>query len=209
MTPQPPQQFCDVALPVPLDSVFTYRVKDKAPVVGGRVIVPFREKTLSGVVTRVHEEATNPKIKTRDVLQVLDTEPVLDEHLLSLGRWIAQYYIAPIGEVYRTMLPLGAEFQKAIGYRITEIGSEALYASATVGSSLRSQKDTDYQMLEYAVLDYLADGDLVREQALRSGAGATREVIRTLLQKKWILREDLSAVRDARRTVRVAVLRDA
>ena len=57
-------------------------------------------------------------------------------------------------------------------------------------------------MSEYAVLDVLAEGDLVREERLRSATGATREVLRTLLQKKWIVREDLSGVRDARRLVK-------
>ncbi len=47
-----------------------------------------------------------PRRKLKRVLQVLDSLPVLDENLLALGRWIAQYYLAPIGEVYRTMLPL-------------------------------------------------------------------------------------------------------
>ena len=40
----------------------------------------------------------------------------------SLGKWIADYYLAPVGEVFRTMLPLGAEFKRAIGYRIKEEG---------------------------------------------------------------------------------------
>jgi primosomal protein N' (replication factor Y) (superfamily II helicase) len=203
------QHYCDVALPVPLDAEFTYRVNGAGPVVGGRVIVPFREKRLSGIVTRLHDEAPDAKIKTRDVLQVLDAAPVLDEKLIELGRWIAQYYIAPIGEVLRTMLPLSAEFKQAVGYRITERGSEALFESATVGSSRRSQKDAEHQLAEYAVLDYLADGELMREQAIRSATGATREVLRTLSQKKWIAREDLSGVRDARRTVKVAVLKSS
>lgn len=206
LEPNSKTQYCDVALPVPLDAVFTYRVNGTEPVVGGRVIVPFREKRLSGIVTRVHDEAPDPKIKTKDVLQVLDAAPVLDESLLALGRWISQYYIAPIGEVLRTMLPLAAEFKQAVGYRITERGSEALFESATVGSSRRSQKDAEHQMAEYAVLDYLADGALMREQAVRSATGATREVLRGLVQKKWIAREDLSAVRDARRVVKWAVL---
>jgi primosomal protein N' (replication factor Y) (superfamily II helicase) len=200
--------YCDVALPVPLDAEFTYRVNGAMPVVGGRVLVPFREKRLSGIVTRLHGEVPDAKIKTRDVLQVLDTAPVLDASLIELGRWIAQYYIAPIGEVLRTMLPLSAEFKQAVGYRITERGSEALFESATAGSSRRSQKDAEHQLAEYAVLDYLADGELMREQAIRSGTGATREVLRTLSQKKWIAREDLSAVRDARRTVKVAMLKE-
>ena len=49
---------------------------------------------------------------------------------MELGRWIAQYYLAPLGEVFRTMLPLAAEVRRARQYRITEIGLEALHAGA-------------------------------------------------------------------------------
>ena len=202
--------YCDVALPVPLEAVFTYEAGELEPVVGGRVVVPFGrgpERRLSGIVTRLHHEAPATH-QAKRVLQVLDTEPVLDESLLALGRWIAQYYLAPPGEVYRSMLPLQAEFRPACGYRITELGAEALYDSAAAGSSRRSQKGPEHQMSEYAVLDALAEGDLVREARLRSAVGATREVLRTLLQKKWIVREDLSGVRDARRLVKFVVLRD-
>ena len=87
---------------------------------------------------------------------------------MQLGRWIAQYYIAPLGEVLRTMLPLSAEFRRVVGYRITEKGIAALHAAATAGSSLRSQKAPQHQALEYAALNRLADGEIVREAALRS-----------------------------------------
>jgi primosomal protein N' (replication factor Y) len=198
-------QFCDVALAVPLDASFTYRIGEgQSPVVGGRVIVPFREKKLSGIVVRLHDQ--EPKYKLKQIASVLDSEPVLSEHLLALGEWIASYYIAPLGEVYRTMLPLGAEFRQATGYRITERGSEALYESATVGSSRRSKADPEQQMAEYAVLDYLAEGELVREETIRSATGATRQILRSMVAKKWIAREDLSSVRDARRVVKFAVL---
>jgi primosomal protein N' (replication factor Y) len=203
--------YCDVALPVPLDLIFTYEAGDLAPIVGGRVVVPFgrgAEKKLSGIVTRVHHEPPETR-KLKRVARVLDSAPVLDQELLALGRWIAQYYLAPLGEVYRTMLPLQAEFRQAFGYRITELGAEALYDSADVGASRRSQKDPEHLMNEYAVLDALAEGDLVREERLRTVTGATREVLRTLRQKKWIVREDLSGVRDARRLVKFVVLRKA
>jgi primosomal protein N' (replication factor Y) len=211
LLPQTQAVYCDVALPLPLDALFTYEVGDLEPIIGGRVVVPFgrgSDKKLSGIVTRIHREP--PATHTiKRVMQVLDTVPVLDENLLALGRWIAQYYLAPIGEVYRTMLPLQAEFRQAFGYLITELGSEALYDSATVGSSRRSQKPAEHQMSEYAVLDALSEGEMVREERLRHATGATREVLRTLLQKKWIIREDLSGVRDARRLVKVVKLREA
>jgi primosomal protein N' (replication factor Y) len=198
-------QFCDVALPVPLDATFTYRVAEgQMPVVGGRVIVSFREKKLSGIVVRLHDE--EPKYKLKHVGLVLDTEPVLDARLLELGEWIASYYLAPLGEVYRTMLPLGAEFRQATGYRIAERGTEALYESATVGSSRRSKVSAEQQDMEYAVLDYLAEGELAREETIRSVTGATKQVLRAMAAKKWIVREDLSGARDAKRVVKVAVL---
>src|SRR5579871_5399723 len=198
--------FCDVALPVPLDMAFTYKIADHQPVIGGRVLVPFRTERLSGVVTAMHDNA--PSMKAKTVLQVLDTEPVLDEGLMKLGQWIAQYYLAPIGDVFRSMLPLAAEIKKARIYRMTETGYEALHASATAGSSRRSKQDIDTQMVEYAVLDYLSMSDEALEGTIRSATGANRQVLDLLLRKKWIAREDVSSVRDAQRTVQVAVLRE-
>src|SRR6266850_5799542 len=131
-------EFCDVALAVPLDMVFTYRVPaDAAPVVGGRVLVPFRQQRMTGIVVDVHDR--KPSVQTKSVLSVLDPAPVLDEQLLRLGRWIADYYLAPIGEVFRTMLPLSAEFKRSIGYRITEEGQTALHLAGISGSSARSR----------------------------------------------------------------------
>ena len=112
------QTYCDVALPGPLDGAFTYAVGSAMPVAGGRVLVPFgkgSERKLTGIVTRIHNEPPAAGIKVKHVAQVIDTVPVLDEHLLALGRWIAQYYLAPLGEVYRTMLPLQAEVRRAFG----------------------------------------------------------------------------------------------
>jgi primosomal protein N' (replication factor Y) len=198
--------FCDVALPVPLETTFTYRLNDLQPVVGGRVLVPFREQRLPGVVTALHDRP--PKVPAKNVLHVLDSAPVLGPELMRLGQWIAEYYVAPLGEVFRSMLPLGAEVKRARGYRITETGLEALHRSAERGSSLRSPKSADEQMAEFAVLDYLLERDVVREEALRSATDATRKLLDGLVRKRWLAREDLSAARDARRTVRVAVLKE-
>jgi primosomal protein N' (replication factor Y) (superfamily II helicase) len=200
-------QYCDVAVPVPLDATFTYRIPEdsREPVVGGRVIVPFRESRLCGIVTELHDR--KPEFTVKRIGQVLDSAPALTPELMQLGRWIAQYYIAPLGEVFRTMLPLSAEFRRVIGYRISDKGIDALHAASTIGSSLRSRKEPEHQMLEYAVLNRLADGEVVRENTLRSASGASRAVLKTMLRKKWIAREDLSDVRDASRTIQIAVLK--
>jgi primosomal protein N' (replication factor Y) len=200
--------FCDVALPVPLEMAFTYRLAEQQPAVGARVLVPFRNERLSGVVMALHDR--EPSMQAKAVLQVLDAEPVLDSTLMKLARWIAQYYLAPLGEVFRSMLPLAAEIRKAKLYSITETGHQALHDSAATGSSRRSRQDMDTQMLEYAVLDYLAmsETDGALEGTLRSATGARREVLDNLVRKRWIARRDATAARDARRTVQIAVLKE-
>jgi primosomal protein N' (replication factor Y) (superfamily II helicase) len=197
-------EYCDVALPVPLDATFTYRLNGDAPLIGARVLVPFREKKLSGIVTRLHDQA--PSAQARYVLSVLDAFPVLDDRLMALGEWIAKYYIAPVGEVFRTMLPLNAEFRRVVGYQITDAGIAALQQASLLGSSLRSSKPAEEQASEMEILNYLADEEVVRESTLRSATGASKALLSSLLRKKWVARQDLSAVRDATRTVKVAVL---
>ena len=198
--------FCDVALPVPLDRVFTYSVNDSAepPAVGCRVIVPFRNEKLTGIVTRLHDDP--PSVETKPISAVLDASPLLSPDLMELAAWISNYYFAPLGEVFRSMLPLMAEVKHQTLYRIAERGREVLYASAQEGSSRRSRKSPEHQDIEYSVLNYLEAGEAVRMAKLRSTTGATTELITGMLRKKWIARETSAVQRDARRTVRFAVL---
>src|SRR5581483_5597620 len=199
-------EFCDVALPVPLEMEFTYRIPaGMSPVVGGRVLVPFRQQRLSGVVTKLHDHA--PKVHAKNVLQVLDTAPLLDEQLIRLGQWIADYYLAPLGDVFRTMLPLNAEFKRAIIYQITEEGHSALYNAGTTGSSARSRKTPEEHLSEIRALDYLSQCESVREESLRSATRVSKSVLAGMVRKKWIAREDVSGARDASRVVKVALLK--
>jgi len=201
-------EFCDVALPVPLDMAFTYGVPEgMEPVVGGRVLVPFRQQRLSGIVTDLHDR--KPAVQIKSVIRVLDSTPVLDAQLLRLGQWIAGYYLAPIGDVFRTMLPLNAEFKRTISYSIAEAGHTALHAAGTAGSSARARRTPEEQFNEIKVLEYLSGGEPARERTLRSATGASKAVLAGMMRKKWVTRADLSDVRDAARRVKVAVLRSA
>src|SRR6266849_6031367 len=201
-------EFCDVALALPLDTAFTYHITDGLePVIGGRVLVPFRQQRMSGIVVAVHDR--KPSVKTKDVLNVLDSTPVLDEQLLQLGKWISDYYLAPLGEVFRTMLPLAAEFKRAIAYRIASDGQMALHLAGMSGSSARSRRTPDEQLAEFRVLDYLAERETVREESLRAATRVTKSVLTGMVRKKWIVREDLSEARDATRTMKVALLKNA
>src|SRR5690349_9347600 len=169
-------EFCDVALPVPLDTAFTYGIANgMQPVIGGRVLVLFRQQRLSGIVVALHDH--KPEVQTKNVIQALDSEPVLDASLMRLGKWIADYYLAPLGEVFRTMLPLGAEFKKSVLYRITDDGHLALHLAGTRGSSTRSRKSMEDQYAEFRVLEYLSGRDNAREETLRGASRTARDVI--------------------------------
>jgi len=196
--------FCDVALPVPLDRAFTYAIGPAAPPVGARVLVPFRNEKMAGVVLRLHDEA--PPVEARLILNILDEESILSPQLLDLAQWIAQYYIAPIGEVLRAMLPLMSEVRRQVLYRITDLGRETLFAGAEQGSSRRSRLSPEEQDTEYKVLNHLENGEAVRAATLHRATGADRHLLTGMLRKKWITRETAAAPRDARRTVRYAVL---
>jgi len=162
-----------------------------------------------GIVVDLHDR--EPKLTTKNILNVVDPTPVLDERLLRLGRWISDYYLAPVGEVFRSMLPLTAEFKRIVGYQITDQGHMALHLAGMAGSSARSQRTPDEQAIEFRVLDYLAgsDGKFVREQALRQATRVSRKILDGMVRKKWVTREDASAQQNAARIVRIALLKSA
>src|SRR2546425_12106332 len=90
-------EFCDVALSVPLDTAFTYRIGNgMQPVVGGRVLVPFRQRRMPGIVFELHDRA--PKVQAKNIISALDSSPVLDDQLVRLGERNAHYLLAPFGE---------------------------------------------------------------------------------------------------------------
>ena len=126
-----PSPFCNVALPVPLRTAFTYAVPEPlrdALQPGCRVLVPFRRKSVVGVAVDWRDEA--PENATlRDIIRVLDYAPALSSKLLELGQWIASYYVAPLGEVFRAMLPPLMELQVGREIILAPAGSEALKAS--------------------------------------------------------------------------------
>ncbi|HWB96953.1 MAG TPA: primosomal protein N', partial [Bryobacteraceae bacterium] len=118
--------YCDVSLPVPLDQPFTYSLPETLrhrvqP--GCRLAVPFGARKMTGVVLACHDR--KPDVAVRDAFRLLDPQPVLDSQLIALGRWIAGYYCAPLGEVLRAMLPITSEIRQGKVYSLTDSGRDA------------------------------------------------------------------------------------
>ena len=100
--------FADVILPIAIHQVFTYRIPfelNENVFPGIRVVVPFgKSKLLTGIVTSVHE--TIPTVyQAKYIEYVLDDSPIITKNQFQLWQWIANYYMAPIGDVMNAALP--------------------------------------------------------------------------------------------------------
>jgi primosomal protein N' (replication factor Y) len=198
--------YCDVALPVPLDRAFTYELGELEAEVGARVMVPFGGQRLVGVVVGLHDVAPGDEVEVKRVQQVMDEAALLPDELMELGKWVAAYYCAPLGEVLRGMMPLTAEVRRQWVYRIGEQGRRVLYEGAAKGSSRRSRLSVEDQNREYAVLNYLENGEAAKTATIRSATGGNKALLDAMAKKKWLVREALAEVRDARRMESVAIL---
>ena len=157
------QRYCEVALPVPLRSVFTYAVPealDGEELVGRRVLVPFRNRPMVGVVLAVTTQAPDVK-RVRQIVEVLDSVPALPAKLIDLGHWISRYYLAPVGEAFRAMLPPEIELRHDREYWLTAAGRA--YLEDLSGNS----EKTDVERAELEFLRHFHDADS-SEQAIPS-----------------------------------------
>jgi primosomal protein N' (replication factor Y) len=179
--------YCDVSLPVPLDQSFTYRLPETLQhrvKPGCRVLVPFGARKLTGVVVKTYDEPPDGALK--DVLRLIDEEPVLDTTLISLARWISQYYCAPLGEVLRSMTPLTGEIRKTKVYSLTDSGRDAarqLLLNAT-------EDDPTFQLLR------LLEARPLSATYLQKKLPTAARIIRALEKKGFIAIEDVQAQRD-------------
>jgi primosomal protein N' (replication factor Y) len=104
----------DVALPLPLFTTFSYHIDPEfanAVVPGARVVVPFRNRKEIGICVGF-SEPTDPTRRYKSIVDVPDVEPAIDASMLELCRWIASYYVVPLGVALRCALPVlltGAE----------------------------------------------------------------------------------------------------
>lgn len=180
--------FADVAVPVPLDQAFTYslpltlqhRVKP-----GCRVVVPFGARKLTGIVVDVHDEAP-PAGTAREALKLLDEDPVLEEHMIALGRWIASYYCAPLGEALRVMAPLSGEVHSSKVWSLTDAGRDAA-RQLFLGAAADDPATALLRMLEERALS---------ESYLKRKVPDSPRVLKALAKRGMVTMENVVSGRD-------------
>src|SRR5262249_50652287 len=146
------QRFCEVALPVPLRSTFTYAVPpalNGEALVGRRVVVPFRNRAMVGVCLSQSDRApeiAGGKKSIKQIVELMDPIPTLPPKLIELGQWVSRYYLPPIGEPLGGMLPPEIELRHDREYSLTEAGREQLRQLASPGES-GEQEESERRLL--------------------------------------------------------------
>ncbi len=179
-------KLANVALPVAVDSTFTYLIPpelESSALVGVRVLVPFGTKYATGLIVE-HPPSTSLSA-LKPIRDVLDPSPVVSVELLHLCRWIADYYIAPLGEVVKVALPHGLALSTKRIVRIAPTATPEAIAAARRVSKQRAklldllmqhgtltssdlQRRTGLKNI-YTVLNELANAGLIETQELLPG----------------------------------------
>jgi primosomal protein N' (replication factor Y) (superfamily II helicase) len=180
--------YCDVSLPVPIDTAFTYRLPETLRLrvqPGCRMLVPFGSRKLTGVVLATHNQP--PTGPAKEALRLLDEEPALDQGLLDLGRWISTYYCAPLGETLRAMTPLAADVRRGRIYSLTPSGRDTARQLHLAGTE---QEDPAAAILR------MLDGRALSATYLAQKVNRAAAVLRSLEKKGFVESEDVAAERD-------------
>jgi primosomal protein N' (replication factor Y) len=149
--------------------------------------VPFRNRSLIGVVLERSgsvSAASTPK-KLKDVTQVLDPHPALLPRLLELGHWVANYYLAPVGETFRSMLPPAVKLRAPRMQIIIALnaGARTVAAPNREAAGTRTKTETKRAAAEASVQTLLAErGPLPLPQLVKL-AGVSRNVVNRLVQQ--------------------------
>lgn len=164
-----PTFFVHIALPLPTPRVFTYILPpmfltghpgeaDRKRLVGCRALVPFGKRILTGVIVETENIPALPDAKS--VLELLDTEPAFSPSMLAFARWIAEYYLASLGETLKTMLPQGmspesvvrvSAVQRPTPEQIAQMERRAPRRAALLEELLKHDSDVSVGYLEHVV----------------------------------------------------------
>lgn len=142
--------FLEVAVAAPVYDTCTYRSPraDAAVPIGAQVLVPLRNRTVTGFVVGVTSSIdTELRPSVRDVIEIVGDEPAIDGPILELCRWAAAYYLAPLGEVLSAALPSSERASASRRFRLTKLGADTTESAVPSGLSALALDDGDRQLL--------------------------------------------------------------
>ena len=180
----------DVAIALPVFTTFTYRVPDHLQFLaraGVRVLAPFGQRKVTGYILGKSDGADLDQVKF--ILDVLDETPLFPESMIPFFKWVADYYLYPIGEVIQTALPSGLSRKEVTRYTLTDAGKHVIQDSAIspvqqgILQALQS-KPTDFKGVSRAMgisiaravlLDMERNGWIAKTQSLQTETTRRRQ----------------------------------
>lgn len=201
--------YANIVLPVPLDAQFSYIVPDALAdkvQVGMRVVVPFgKTKTYVGIISLYPApESANSvdekgkKITFKEILSIFEPTPILVPEQLKLWQWMSNYYMTPIGDVYKAAFPSGLKTEDKYKPR-TELyitlsdiykNNEALNLLLNAFGRAKKQQEVLMTYLQLAGVDTinsLNSDSLLREvtrEELLNEAHCSLSIIHALVERK-------------------------
>lgn len=160
-----------------INKLFSYRIPERLNFIGEgwRVWVPFGSRRVEGFVTGT-EEGEGADLK--EILEIWDTDPWFNEHMLAVARWIQNYYLCSLGEALRLFVPGGVSKISEISYKTAEADfCEHNMASGVEGDAAE-------------IWRYIQQAGLAKHQNIikKFGSGAIK-ALRVLLNKEMIIKD--------------------
>jgi primosomal protein N' (replication factor Y) (superfamily II helicase) len=173
--------WADLILPLPLDGVFTYLIPgglEHEVLPGKRVLVPFGSKKIySAIVKKVHDTAP-VDFKAKEILSVLDRDPLISEIQIKFWEWISEYYMCAEGEVLKAAMPSGLRLE-----------SETRLLPAGEGQQIHQINDKEALILKMIENKPLST---INEITVASGGKPVYGIVKSLIDKNIIIaRESL------------------
>ena len=192
------QSLYDIILPLAIADVYTYNIPDtllpiancQSPITERRVLVPLGKKSVIGIIYRRHEGELAPNIKVRDIIQVIDEQPIVTPKQLQLWEWFAQYYMCTLGEVMAAALPSEIIDDNYSAATTQYIQLSPAYLAPEAQEQLFKELQRAKKQ-EQLVRDFLrlAQNYQVERRVLLEQSGVSGAILRTLIDKGVFLEE--------------------
>ena len=196
----PSSPLIDIILPLAISDVYTYRVPDTMPVpaAGVRVVVPLSKKQITGIVYRIHEEPLPDNIRVRDIIEVLDTHPIVTAQQFQLWEWIARYYMCTLGEVMTAGLPAGIiddnYSARTVEYIRLHSDFHTQESLELILQTLRRAKTQERLLQTFVELAKTLTGEVERRELIEQ-SGTSSAVLSKLIDKQILCQEQRSISR--------------
>ena len=186
-------KYADVILPLPLYGLFTYAVPDgmeQQVRCGQRVLVPFgQRKTYLAIVDRLHDQQPEG-YSVKPILEVMDADPIVTAQQLRLWHWMADYYLSPLGEVYKAALPSGLKAEDSYRprtetyIRLTEEYRDRQAQEEARGQLARAVRQREAFECFLSLSDH-GEREVTREELLNT-SHAQAETVRMLIKRQLL-----------------------